>query len=60
MKPTASREAAERKAMYQALEDSPRGLGDVDFYADPNQPQHDIVVLLDNRSFEELLQDAPF
>lgn len=55
-----SRESNERLAMLSAIEDSPRGLGDVDFYADPNQPQHDIVVLLDDRSFTELLQDAPF
>ena len=55
-----SRESEEQKAMYQAYEDSPRGLGDPDFYLNPDEPWHDIIVKLDNRSLAELMQDCPF
>ena len=53
-----SRESEERKAMLNAIEDSPRGAGDPDFYGYPGQPQHDIIVITDDRSLEQLVAET--
>ena len=53
-----SRESEERKAMLNAIEDSPRGAGDPDFYGYPGEPQHDIIVITDDRSLEQLVAET--
>ena len=53
-----SRESNETKAMLNAIEDSPRGAGDPDFFGYPGQPQHDIIVLTDDRSIEQLVAET--
>ena len=53
-----TRESNEQKAMYQALEDSPRGAGDPDFFGYPGEPKHDIIVITDNRSLEQLVAET--
>lgn len=50
-----SRESEERKAMYSAIEDSPRGAGDPDFYGYPGEPKDTITIVTETE-----LQDLPF
>ena len=53
-----SRESNEAKQAMNYLEDVPQGLGDPSFYGYPGQPQHDIIVITDDRSLEQLVAET--
>ena len=53
-----SRESNEKSAKYQYDDDFPKGISDPDFYGYPGQPQHDIIVITDDRSLEQLVAET--